>query len=140
MYSVHMITKNLTYTYHCVNIYTMEGHLDWKGKRMSDKTRVVNIRHEECDIYIGRPSKWGNPFIIGRDGTREEVIEKYHVRLLRSDNMLAELPKLFGKRLGCYCKPLPCHGDVLLAVIDSQSLNEAGMIRDAFPEGKMNVL
>ena len=40
-------------------------------------TRVVHCKREPFDIYIGRPSKWGNPFVIGRDGNREQVIEKY---------------------------------------------------------------
>lgn len=43
---------------------------------MSPK-RVVHCKKEPYDVYIGRPSKWGNPFVIGKDGTREEVIAKY---------------------------------------------------------------
>ncbi len=44
---------------------------------MNDGIMVVNIRTDKYDVFIGRPSKWGNPFIIGKDGTREEVLEKY---------------------------------------------------------------
>jgi hypothetical protein len=60
-----------------------------------------------------RPSKYGNPYIIGRDGTRPQVIEKFKARLLRIPELI-EMAKreLKGKRLGCCCKPLACHGDV----------------------------
>lgn len=76
-------------------------------------TRVVNLRHEDCDIRICRPGQWGNPFHIGTDGTREEVVEKYRKWILTQPKLLAQLHILKGKRLGCYCVPLPCHGDVL---------------------------
>jgi Domain of unknown function (DUF4326) len=64
-------------------------------------------------VYIGRPSKWGNPFAIGRDGTREQVIEKYRVWLLRQPALVACLPELRGQRLKCFCAPRACHGDIL---------------------------
>ena len=81
-------------------------------------TTVVNIRDgQPYDVFIGRPSKWGNPFKINRDGTREEVIEKYRRYILRQPALLHDLPELRGKRLGCYCKPLPCHGDVLVGLV-----------------------
>ena len=44
----------------------------------SSRRLVVHCEKDRFNIYIGRPSKWGNPFIIGRDGTRKEVIDKYH--------------------------------------------------------------
>lgn len=74
---------------------------------------VVNCRKEKYDVYIGRPSIWGNPFKIGRDGTREQVIEKYRNYLLGNSNLLGKIGNLRGKILGCYCKPKACHGDVL---------------------------
>ena len=69
-------------------------------------------------VYIGRPSKWGNPFVIGRDGTRTEVIEKYRdwlftCRLDLRDDARRELR---GRDLVCWCSPLPCHGDILLEI------------------------
>ena len=79
---------------------------------------VVNIRKAKCDVYIGRGSKWGNPFIIGRDGTREEVIAKYKDYILNSKELLKAIPELKGKVLGCYCKPLACHGDVLMELLE----------------------
>lgn len=81
------------------------------------ETRVVHYMAEPYDVYIGRPSKWGNPFRIGRDGTREEVIQKYADAVVHNAALMAELPKLRGKTLGCYCKPLACHGDVLVRLI-----------------------
>jgi len=83
------------------------------------KTKVVNLRHEFCDVEICRPGRFGNPFLIGRDGTREEVIEKYRHWLQTQPQLLAQLPMLKGKRLGCYCKPLPCHGDILCELVEA---------------------
>jgi prephenate dehydrogenase len=64
-------------------------------------------------IYVGRPTRYGNPFIIGRDGSRAEVIERYAATLhdrLRPD----EIEALRGHDLVCWCAPQPCHADVLL--------------------------
>jgi len=82
------------------------------------KTRVVHCKKEEYDIYIGRPSDFGNPFEIGKDGTREEVIEKYEKYLRSTPNLMARLYQLQGKVLGCWCSPKPCHGDVLARLAD----------------------
>jgi hypothetical protein len=80
-------------------------------------TEVVNLRTSPYDVLIGRPSKWGNPFQIGRDGSRERVIKLYEVHIRRRPDLIAALPELVGKRLGCHCKPLVCHGDVLLKLL-----------------------
>jgi len=71
-----------------------------------------NKRKEPYDVYIGRGSKWGNPYYIGRDGTREQVIKKYRKYLLASP-LMDDLHELKGKVLGCFCAPKPCHGDIL---------------------------
>ncbi len=85
-------------------------------------TRIVNMRDGvPFDLYIGRPSMWGNPFVIGKDGTREEVIAKYREWILSQPGLLADLELLRGKVLGCYCKPLPCHGDVLIELLENKS-------------------
>lgn len=81
-------------------------------------TQVVHCKRESYDVYIGRPSKWGNPFTIGKDGTREEVIEKYREYLLGNDELMNSLHELKGKVLGCWCAPKPCHGDVLKELIE----------------------
>lgn len=70
-------------------------------------------------VYIGRPTKWGNPFVIGRDGSREEVIKKYEEWLQHQPGLLAQLPELRGKDLLCWCAPQPCHGDVLLRLANA---------------------
>jgi hypothetical protein len=74
---------------------------------------VFNIKKGITDVYIGRPSKWGNPFVIGRDGTREEVIAKYAIWLNSRADLLRQIPTLRGLTLGCFCAPEPCHGDIL---------------------------
>lgn len=79
---------------------------------------VVHCKRDKFDVYIGRGSKWGNPYIIGRDGTREEVIVKYrNYIIMRRKDLLNDLEELKGKRLGCWCAPKVCHGDVLVALI-----------------------
>lgn len=80
-------------------------------------TTIVNKYKDEFDIYIGRPTIYGNPYEIGKDGTREEVVSKYReyflermeIDLLFRTSILA----VSGKRLGCFCKPRACHGDVI---------------------------
>ena len=88
------------------------------------KKLVVHCRKEKYDIYIGRPSKWGNPFVIGKDGTRKEVIDKYRVYLFKHDYLLSCIDELEDKILGCYCKPLLCHGDVLIETLRKRLGNE----------------
>jgi hypothetical protein len=84
------------------------------------KTKVVHCKKESYDIYIGRGSKWGNQFKIGRDGNREEVIEKYRQWILSKPQWVKQVKKeLKGKILGCWCKPKACHGDVLAEIADN---------------------
>ena len=78
---------------------------------------VVHCKQDPYDVYIGRPSKWGNPFVIGRDGAREEVIALYRGYILASPELMEVLPELRGKTLGCWCYPRPCHGDVLKELV-----------------------
>ncbi len=77
---------------------------------------VVHCKKSKHDIYIGRPSKWGNPFEIGKDGDREEVIQKYCEWVMAQPDLMAALPELCGKVLGCWCAPKACHGDVLVSL------------------------
>jgi hypothetical protein len=109
---------------------------------------VVHLRRRggvevvSCDVYIGRPmyqggwrlagSKWANPFRIGPDGDRAAVLAKYEAHVRQSPQLLADLPELRGKRLGCWCVEatclvcrkrrgacdhLSCHGEVLLRLL-----------------------
>ena len=92
------------------------------------ETRVVNVLKEEYDILIDRTTIWGNPFKIGKDGTRDEVIEKYQMWLEGSDfkdfkqeerqMILDNISDLRGKTLGCWCKPKSCHGDNYIILIE----------------------
>lgn len=81
---------------------------------------VMNKRNRSkgCDpVYVGRPSRFGNPFEIGKHGTRAEVIEKYRRVLLSQPELVRDVKKtLRGRDLECWCAPLPCHADVLLEV------------------------
>jgi Holliday junction resolvasome RuvABC endonuclease subunit len=82
------------------------------------EAKVVNRHFEDYDIYIGRGTKWGNPFIVGKDGTREEVIELYRQYARNNPVIMESLHELRGKRLGCSCKPAACHGDILLELME----------------------
>lgn len=81
-------------------------------------TKVVHCKMEPYDVYIGRPSKWGNPFVIGRDGTRKEVVEKYREWIKNQPELIASLEELKDKVLACWCSPQACHGDVLAEMVN----------------------
>jgi hypothetical protein len=92
--------------------------------------RVVCLRRkqgkvvQDCDVYIGREcrkggwdlptSKWANPYSLYRYQSRELVLDKYEEHVRSHADLLAALPELAGQRLGCWCRPLPCHGDVIV--------------------------
>jgi hypothetical protein len=65
-------------------------------------TYLVNLKYSNCDVKIDRTSKWGNPFVIGKDGDRDEVINKYRSYLLSNDKLMSKLETLRGKVLGCW--------------------------------------
>ena len=87
---------------------------------LTTKPKVLNKHHNNLPddaVYIGRGSKWGNPFIIGQHGNRSEVVAKYKEFLLENGKLLSEVKsELAGKNLICFCSPLACHGDVLLEI------------------------
>ena len=74
---------------------------------------VVHLNKAKYDVRIDRATKWGNPFVIGRDGNRGEVIAKYSAWIRTQPHLMNALPELREKVLGCWCAPSPCHGDVL---------------------------
>lgn len=76
--------------------------------------RQVGKHASATRVYIGRPSKWGNPFVIGRDGSRAEVIAKYRTWIVAQPALMNTLDELRGRDLVCWCAPLACHGDVLI--------------------------
>ncbi len=96
-------------------------------------TLRVHCKKAKFDIYAGRPAagqpwNWGNPFEIGRDGNRQEVINKFKIWLTTGENygninateerrqwMLNNLHFLVNKTLGCFCNAdQDCHVDVLI--------------------------
>ena len=96
------------------------------------ETKVVNVYKDSYDVYIGRAtgtgtSIWGNPFVVGTDGEQGECVEKYEPyireKLKSGEIPLAELRKLKGRRLGCFCKPKTCHGDVLVKLVNELIIN-----------------
>jgi Domain of unknown function (DUF4326) len=102
--------------------------------------KVVNLSGRKSkvigddEVYIGHrwtlggwrlpESKWANPFKIGRDGTREEVIALYERSLRSKPELIAALPQLRGKNLACWCAPLPCHGDVVARLVELEAKGE----------------
>lgn len=85
--------------------------------------RLVTCKQQPHDVYIGRPSEFGNPFVIGKDGTRAEVIAKYRDWFLAQPEMVAKArATLVGKVLACWCAPQPCHGDVLAEIANGALL------------------
>jgi hypothetical protein len=93
-----------------------------KGEPIMTKTRVVHCKKEHYDIYIGRPSKWGNPFRVTKTQSRELAIERYKKWLMDNKPLLSQVvPELKGKTLGCWCYPLECHGDVLVEIAEGRT-------------------
>lgn len=78
-------------------------------------TTVVNSRTHDYDIYIGRGSKWGNPFNMRNksDAERDRVCDAYEAWFKNQPELVNDLHELKGKVLGCFCKPKRCHGDFL---------------------------
>ncbi len=92
--------------------------------------KVVHCRHGDFDVYIGRPmpdfldgSSFANPFKIGVDGARAEVLEKYEAYLRGNQELLDKILELDGKVLGCWCKPKKCHGDIIVKLIEEIKLD-----------------
>jgi len=96
-------------------------------------TKLVNMKYEPYDVYIGRGSKWGCPFTIIKDrptlakeivDSKEEALEKYREYVLSTPELMNSLHELEGKVLGCFCKPDKCHGDVLLELLEKEKLKK----------------
>lgn len=84
--------------------------------------RVLNRKHGDMPddaIYVGRPTKFGNPFMIGVHGSRDKVVELYRDWIFEDTPEKAELRRsvkaeLRGHDLVCWCAPQKCHAEVLL--------------------------
>jgi hypothetical protein len=92
--------------------------------------KVVHCKRDKYDVYIGRPSEWGNPFSHKegtlakfRVATVQDAVSGYEEWLLTQPQLLAKLPLLKGKVLGCWCKfrgTEPCHGDILIRLANKE--------------------
>lgn len=71
-------------------------------------------------VRVDRGSEWGNPFRIGKDGNRVQVIAKYSRWLRSQPQLLERVYTLRGKDLACHCAPLPCHADLLLRLANTR--------------------
>jgi len=96
-------------------------------------TKIVHLKKEPYDVYIGRGSIWGNPFSHKQNTLakyvvpdRDTAIQKYKEWILTQPELLDRLSELKWKTLGCWCghyeiedrfKPLQCHGQILLELI-----------------------
>ena len=94
-------------------------------------TTLVNIRRKRSqpkvkyDVYCGRGSPYGNPYRIGEDGYRSQVIEKYKkyfYKRLKNTDFKEKILYLKGKVLGCYCYPMKCHCDVIIEYLNNMTI------------------
>ena len=84
---------------------------------MEQLTKVVNIHKEPYDVKIMRGTIYGNEFIIGLHGDRSRVVELHKYKFLRNRQLMEQARKeLKGLRIGCCCKPLVCHGDIIAEI------------------------
>ena len=86
-------------------------------------TTLVNVRHtDKCDVMIDRTGPFGNPFKIGVNGDRVQVIEKYrewfYKRILTDTEFRDKIQSLKGRVLGCWCVPDLCHGMVIIEYLE----------------------
>lgn len=91
---------------------------------------VVNIKNSKYDVYIGRPSLFGNPYSSKKNTlakyktkSKAESIRKYEEYLLNNESLLKLLPTLINKRLGCFCAPKKCHGDIIAKLVNNLNNN-----------------
>ena len=86
--------------------------------------KVYNKHHRNAPVdavYIGRGSPYGNPFVIGKDGTRDDVCDKYEDMVMANPHYIRTVKQnLKGKSLVCFCKPARCHGDFLSRLANEQ--------------------
>ena len=89
--------------------------------------KVVHCKKENFDVYIGRPSKWGNPFSYKSNSIAKykvknsnEALSKYRQWITEGEgkHLLKDLHELKDKTLGCWCNPKPCHGNILIELIN----------------------
>ena len=85
------------------------------------RPRAVHCKRERHHVYIGRPSKWGNPFAVGKHGQRGDCIGLYERWLRENAALFAALDELRGLVLGCWCAPRACHGELLVRLANAST-------------------
>lgn len=135
---------------------------------MSESPRRIQLRRAKGwrmppdTVKVDRTTKWGNPFVVGIDGTAEDCVHLYirllsglicltaaastEAQILARGHAAHQIGELHGKNLACWCRQgKPCHADVLLKLAnaprlgdrsESQHSNEPFSAREATPEGK----
>jgi len=97
-----------------------------------NKTVVVNRHYKSYTKYIGRGTKFGNDYRIGPDGSREDVIAKHKKDFYNNPELQeAVWVELRGEVLGCFCKPLACHGDTYVEYIENRERIENETSQDS---------
>lgn len=100
--------------------FEIENQIEDFSRKMMAMPRVFNKKDPKIPpgaVYCGRPSVWGNDFVIGKDGDRSEVIAKFKERFLQNPKLVKRAKvELCGRDLICHCKPQACHVDVILEV------------------------
>lgn len=82
------------------------------------RKRTKGYKMPPNTVYVGRPSKHGNPFKVGVHGTLDEVLEKYKKWAAMREGVIKQ--QLAGKNLACFCRlDKPCHADILLEIANS---------------------
>ena len=103
--------------------------------QMPQRARVVHCKRASYDVYIGRGrgSIWGNPFVIGEHGDRDEVIRRFAEWLPTQAMLMDRVHELHGKTLGCFCAPQHCHGDVLAEIAEQAFARKHGIAIEPHP-------
>jgi hypothetical protein len=84
--------------------------------------RDPNVPREA--IYVGRPTKWGNPFKVGIHGDRDVCVRLFRKSCCSDDYIRQAREELRGKDLVCWCAPAACHADVLLELANNENINK----------------
>lgn len=90
---------------------------EFRRRKIRVRQYVVHSKKQKYDVYVGRPSDWGNPFKIGPDGDREDVCAAFAEWAREDPDYIAKIKlELKGKVLGCFCAPLKCHAETLAQI------------------------
>jgi hypothetical protein len=100
-------------------VTTMQPPTEKEIKRW--KHLVVHKSRNPYDVYVGRPTKWGNPFHMNREEDRDYVCNKFDIYISNCEELTRELPELKGKVLACWCAPKRCHAYTLAALANREA-------------------